>query len=298
MREQVSRLLDRYLPVLMVAPALCTLVGLIIYPFVFNIDLSLHQVTQLNMRRGSWPFVGMTNFLKALTDSFSQAALFRTFLFAAATVFLQIGLGLVGALAFQVDFYTKNLLFTGVLLPMMITPVAVGLVWKMLLNAEWGIVNYVIALVGIPPQQWLSDPYLAFVSIVGIQVWWGISFVILVLLGGLHALPQEPFEAARIDGASAWQAFRYITLPLLWPVVAVAATIRIIDAFREFDIIYTVTGGGPAGATRVFALELFYTAFERGDLGLSAAQALVLLLLTLVFTAGLVRTLARPETNV
>ncbi len=179
------------------------------------------------------------------------------------------------------------------LAPMMITPVAVGLFWRMLLNTKWGVVNYLLTLIGLPPQSWLADQRIAFISIIIVQVWWGVSFVFLILLGGLSALPKEPYESATIDGASSWQAFRFITLPLLKPVLVVVATIRIIDALREFDIIYTLTGGGPGDATRVFTLELFKTAFERGNYGLAAAQAIILLLIILVFTFGLVRALSR-----
>lgn len=292
---RLGRFIDRNLHLLMVLPAVILLVGTILYPLLFNVNLSFHQVTLSNFRRGDWPNVGLGNFVDVLTDTFNQAALWRTLAFAVATVTLQIALGLVGALAFNVRFLGKNLLMTVALVPMMITPVAVGLTWRMLLNTEWGIANYFLGLLGAPPLQWLSDPTWAFVSIVLVQVWWGVSFVILIILGGLTALPEEPYEAAAIDGATPTQAFWHITLPLLRPVIAVVATIRIIDAFREFDVIYTLTGGGPAGATRTFALQLYYTSFERGSFGLGAAQSLLLTLIILLFTVGLIRTIARPS---
>ncbi len=183
------------------------------------------------------------------------------------------------------------------LAPMMITPVAVGLFWRMLLNTQYGVVNYLLGLLGIPRQTWLSDPKLALISIVIVQVWWGVSFVFLILLGGLSALPKEPYESAYLDGASKIQTFRYITLPLLKPVLTVIATLRIIDAIKEFDIIYMLTGGGPGDATRVFTLELFVTAFERGEYGVAAAEAIILLIIIIVLTYGLVNALSKTSTS-
>jgi multiple sugar transport system permease protein len=288
---RLSRFIDRKLPTLMILPAVIILLGTVLYPFIFNINLSLHQVSLSNFRLGNWPAVGLNNFLTILNDPFSQAAFVRTLLFALASVTLQVTLGLIGALAFNVSFRGKGLLMTLALVPMMITPVAVGLSWRMLLNTEWGIINYLLNVVGIASVPWLSHPTWAFVSIVIVQLWWGVSFIILLMLGGLSSLSPEPYEAAAIDGASPWQSFRFITLPLMQPVIIVAATIRIIDAFREFDVIYTLTGGGPAGATRVFALQLYYTAFERGSYGLAAAQAIILVGIILLFTTGLMRSL-------
>jgi multiple sugar transport system permease protein len=292
---RVQAALDRRIGWVMVAPALVVLVGLVAYPLAFNLYVSLHRVSLLNIRGAVWPFVGLLNFERVLTDPFNHAALLRTAVFAAASVVLQLALGLAGALAFNVRFRGKAALLALCLVPMMVTPVVVGIAWRMLLNYDWGVVNWLIGMVGIAARPWLADNTLSMVAIIVVQVWWGVSFVMLVLLGGLTALPREPFEAAAIDGASDLQVFRYVTAPLLAPVLIVCATIRTIDALREFDLIYTLTGGGPGGSTRVFALELFYTAYERGDFGMSAAQAILLVMLIMVFTVRLVRSLARPD---
>jgi len=294
-RKKVIDYLDAQLHYILIAPVIIILFGLVIYPFIYNLILSVHHVSLLNIRGGEWPFIGFENFTDTLTDSFAQRAFFRTLLFAGLTVVIQLVLGMAAALAFNVNFKGKNFLMPMALAPMMITPVAVGLFWRMLLNSEWGVINYFLSLVGIPAQLWLADPVLAFLSLVIVQVWWGVSFVFLVLLGGLSSLPREPFEAAYIDGASRWQAFRYLTLPMLRPVIVVVATIRIIDAFREFDIIYTLTGGGPGDATRVFSMELFVTAFETGNFGLGAAQALILTAIIVIFTSGLFKNLTQTD---
>lgn len=289
--------LDKHINIVMVAPAVIILFGLVIYPFIYNINLSVHDVSIFNIRSGDYKFVGLQNYITTVTSPFVQKAFLRTMGFAAVTVTLQLVLGMIAAMVFNVDFKGKSILMPLALAPMMITPVAVGLFWRMLLNTQFGVINYVLGLFGIANQTWLSDPKLALVSIVVVQVWWGVSFVFLILLGGLSALPKEPYESAYLDGASKFQAFRYITLPLLKPVLAVLATLRIIDAIKEFDIIYMLTGGGPGDASRVFTLELFVTAFERGEYGVAAAQAMILLIIIMILTSGLVRALSKTGTS-
>jgi multiple sugar transport system permease protein len=290
---RISDFIDRKIHLVMVAPAVLILGGLILYPFLFNLNLSVHNASIFNIRSGDFEFVGLKNYIDTFKDPFVQKSLLRTFYFSATTVILQLVLGMIAALAFHTDFRGKGILMPLALAPMMITPVAVGLFWRMLLNSKWGLINYLLSLINIPPQSWLADQRLAFFAIIIVQVWWGVSFVFLILLGGLSALPKEPYESAVIDGATSLQTFRYITLPLLKPVIMVVATIRIIDALREFDIIYTLTGGGPGDSTRVFTLELFQIAFERGNYGMAAAQAIILLCIILILTFGLVRALSQ-----
>ena len=296
-RRSILEFLDRKIHIIMVAPAILILFGLVIYPLLFNINLSVHDASIYNIRSGDFNFTGLKNYIDTIKNPFVQKAFSRTLIFAAITVTLQLVIGMIAALAFNHGFRGKNFLMPLALAPMMITPVAVGLFWRILLNSQWGIINYLIGLFGIPPQFWLSDQILAFVSIIVVQVWWGVSFVFLIILGGLSALPKEPYESAYIDGASKLQAFWYITMPLLRPVLTVVAALRIIDALREFDIIYMLTGGGPGDSTRVFTLELFVTAFERGQYGVAAAQAMILLVIIFVLTSGLVRALARTGTE-
>ena len=290
--KKILAYLDSKINYILVAPMVIILVSLIIYPMFFNINLSIRSVTIFNFLAGEWEFIGIENYLKIINDPFVQKAFIRTLSFAFFTVVAQLILGMIAALAFNENFKGKGFLMPLALAPMMITPVAVGLFWRILLNSRWGIINYFLSLIGIEPQLWLADPTLAFISIVIVQVWWGVSFVFLIILGGLSSLPTEPYEAAVIDGASKWQTFRFLTLPLLRPVLTVIAVIRIIDALREFDIVYTLTGGGPGNSTRVFTLELFKSAFEEGLFGIGAAQSIILLVIIMIFTSGLIRALS------
>jgi multiple sugar transport system permease protein len=282
------RELDRRIGLLFILPALMVLVGLTLYPFLFNVYLAVHNVTLLNIRGAFWRFVGTANFERVLGDPFTHAAALRTVMFASISVACQLTLAMAAALAFNRAFKGKPVLMVLALVPMMVTPVVVGIAWRMLLNYDWGLINYTLGLFGIRPQLWLSDPTMAFVSIVLVQVWWGVSFAMLVILGGLASISPSLYEAAEVDGANDLQMFRHITLPMLVPVLLVIGTIKIIDAMREFDLIFSLTGGGPGGATRVFALELYYTAYERGSFGMSAAQALLLMALVVLLTIRLI----------
>ena len=283
---------DDRIHIVFIIPAMAVLLGLVVYPLFFNVNLSLHKVNMLNFTSSNWKFVGLDNFIKTLGDKTVTDALVRTFVFMLVTVSGQLVLGMIGALTLNTALKGRGLLTVVVLIPMMMTPVAVGLFWRMLLNNQWGIINYFLSLFGIDAIPWLSQSTFAFISVCMVQIWWGISFVMLVLLGGLSALPPEPFEAAQVDGAGRWRSFTLITLPSLSPVISIVVMLRAIDAFREFDIIYTLTQGGPGVSTRVFSLQLYLTSFESQDFSTGAAQALILTTITLLLASRLIRSMS------
>ncbi len=283
---------DDRIHIVFIIPAMAVLLGLVVYPLFFNVNLSLHKVNMLNFTSSNWKFVGLDNFIKTLGDKTVTDALLRTFVFMLVTVSGQLVLGMIGALTLNTALKGRGLLTVVVLIPMMMTPVAVGLFWRMLLNNQWGIINYFLSLFGIDAIPWLSQSTYAFISVCMVQIWWGVSFVMLVLLGGLSALPPEPFEAAQVDGAGRWRSFTLITLPSLSPVISIVVMLRAIDAFREFDIIYTLTQGGPGVSTRVFSLQLYLTSFESQDFSTGAAQALILTTITLLLASRLIRSMS------
>jgi multiple sugar transport system permease protein len=283
---------DDRIHIMFIIPAMAVLLGLVVYPLFFNVNLSLHKVNMLNFTSSNWKFVGLDNFIKTLGDKTVTDALVRTFVFMLVTVTGQLVLGMIGALTLNTALKGRGLLTVVVLIPMMMTPVAVGLFWRMLLNNQWGIINYFLSLFGIDAIPWLSQSTFAFISVCMVQIWWGVSFVMLVLLGGLSALPPEPFEAAQVDGAGRWRSFTLITLPSLSPVISIVVMLRAIDAFREFDIIYTLTQGGPGVSTRVFSLQLYLTSFESQDFSTGAAQALILTTITLLLASRLIRSMS------
>ncbi len=283
---------DDRIHIVFIIPAMAVLLGLVVYPLFFNVNLSLHKVNMLNFTSSNWKFVGLDNFIKTLGDKTVTDALVRTFVFMLVTVSGQLVLGMIGALTLNTALKGRGLLTVVVLIPMMMTPVAVGLFWRMLLNNQWGIINYFLSLFGIDAIPWLSQSTFAFISVCMVQIWWGVSFVMLVLLGGLSALPSEPFEAAQDDGEGRWRSFTLITLPSLSPVISIVVMLRAIDAFREFDIIYTLTQGGPGVSTRVFSLQLYLTSFESQDFSTGAAQALILTTITLLLASRLIRSMS------
>lgn len=289
--------IDDHLGLIFLIPALVILGMLIIYPLYFNVNMSLHKVNLLNFKASKWKFVGLKNYIDTFTDKTVMISLLRTALFMVITVVGQVVLGMIGALTLNTKIKAKGAFTVCVLIPMMMTPIAVGLFWRILLNRQWGMINYFLGCFGIEPVSWLSESTTAFISVCFVQIWWGVSFVILVLLGGLSSLPPEQFEAAEIDGASKFQSFIHITIPGMKPVLNTVIMLRAIDAFREFDLIYTLTQGGPGAATRVFSLQLYLTSFETHNFSLGAAQAIILTLITIMLASGLIRSLGKEDDN-
>lgn len=160
-------------------------------------------------------------------------------------------------------------------MPMMATPVAIALVWTMMFHPQLGVLNYLLSLAGIPAQEWIFNPNSVIPSLVAVETWQWTPLVMLIVLGGLASVPREPFESAEIDGANAWQQFRYLTLPMIAPFIMVAAIIRSIDALKSFDIIYAMTQGGPGTASETINIYLYNTAFAYYDIGYSSAMAIV-----------------------
>jgi multiple sugar transport system permease protein len=213
----------------------------------------------------------------------------------ASAISLEFILGIGLALLLDRDLFGKGLIRSLVLLPMMCTNVVIGLTWRLLLNYQFGIVNYYLGVLGIAPVEWLSNPSLARPSIILVDVWNTTSFVALMILAGLQAMPEEPFEAARIDGASAWQTFRYLTLPLLRPTILVVLLWRVIDTFRIFDVVYLLTAGGPARATETVSLYVYRNGFQLFNLGYASAASYVMILIMLVIAAILSRLIQRQN---
>jgi multiple sugar transport system permease protein len=172
-------------------------------------------------------------------------------------------------------------------MPMMATPVAIALVWTMMFHPQLGVLNYVLSLVGLPPQLWVFHPGTVIPSLVLVETWQWTPLVMLIVLGGLAAIPTEPYESAEIDGANFWQMFRYITLPLITPFLFIAGMIRMIDAVKSFDIIFAITQGGPGSASETINLYLYSVAFIYYDLGYGSAIAVVFFALIVALAAVL-----------
>jgi len=200
-------------------------------------------------------------------------------------VILPLIFGTFAAVVFHQKFAFRGLLRGLFIMPMMATPVAIALVWTMIFNPQLGVLNYLLSLVGIPPQLWVFHPATVIPSLVLVETWQWTPLVMLIVLGGLAAIPQEPYESALIDGANFWQMFRYITLPLILPFLFIAGMIRLIDALKSFDIIFAITQGGPGSASETINLYLYSVAFVYYDIGYGSAIALVFFVLIVMMAA-------------
>jgi len=191
----------------------------------------------------------------------------------------------------------RSLFRSALLIPMMLPPVVVGVVWRLMLNADFGAINGTLKGAGANTDSltWTASPVLALASVIAVDIWQWTPFMFLVLLAGLQAIPQEPYEAALIDGSSAWQTFRYVTLPLLKPAILIALLLRTMDLLRVFDQIFILTEGGPGFATETVSLYIYRTAFRFFDFGYAAAMSFVLLVLTNIISVSYIRLLQKQE---
>ena len=269
------------------APTVGVLLAITIFPLVYSLALSLHSWTMGSLQ--GWRFVGLSNFQMILRDDpyfWTSVRVTLTYVSAAVGLELVLGLGIALLLNRRAD-GRGGVVQTLLILPTMMTPVVVGIVWRLLYNPDLGFLNYVMSLMGIPPQNWLGDLRTALPAVLAADVWEWTPFVALVLLAGLRAMPPEPFEAGAIDGASGWQVFRYITLPLLKPTILLASVLTMISSFQVFDLFQVMTSGGPDDQTRALSLDIYESAFRYQRMGWAAAVSVVLFLV--VFTISIVQ---------
>lgn len=273
------------------APGLLTLAVVMGFPLVYAALISISSLTLLKPMLT--PYVGLKNFIVVMSDPIFWGAVWLTIKYSVVTVAAEFAIGLGIALMLNRTVTMKPVYFAVLTIPMAMSPVSVALIWRMLLQPNLGIVNQTLEAMGLPRVDWLGDPGLALWTMAAIDVWQQTSFVVLILAAGLAALPRDPYEAAEVDGASPFQQFWFITLPMLRPVAAIAVIIQLINEFRTYDLPYILTKGGPGNATEV----LSFFAYRRAFLGLhlnegaaaSFALLLIVLALTVLFFAALER---------
>ncbi|WP_430691713.1 carbohydrate ABC transporter permease [Mesorhizobium captivum] len=236
-----------------------------------------------------WQFAGADNFLRLLTDEQFHVGLWNTLVFTVFAVGTEFLLGL--GLALLLDRYVRRLNFlkTILMLPMMLPPVAVAITWKLIYEPQFGVLNEIMFRLGLPLQAWAGDVRLAMFSVIVADVWQWTPFMFLLMLAGLASLPDEPYEAAAIDGASAWRQFWDLTLPFLKPVIAIALLLRIMDALRLFDLVFILTGGGPADRTKTLSLYIYQVAYRFADPSYAAAISLFVLFTTVAFSTWFIK---------
>ena len=280
------------LPALFLAPAIAVLLALSMYPLIYSITISLQQETAGQV---SW---GLGNFARLVSDNFFLTALAHTFIYAVSALTCEFLLGLGLALLLNKQIRGRGVFRASLLIPMMLPAVVVGVVWRLMLNPNFGAINGTLKQFGFNTESltWTASPKLAMLSVIAVDVWQWTPFVFLVLLAGLQAIPQEPYEAALIDGSSRWQTFWHVTLPLLKPSILIVLLLRTMDLLRVFDQIFILTEGGPGFATETISLYIYRTAFRFFDFGYAAAMSFVLLALTNVISAIYIKFLQAKET--
>ncbi len=283
MRERLHERVDRYLPYLLVAPAFVLVVGLLVYPVVQAVKLSLFRVPTADVSAGS--FVGLANYHAIFTDPFFYQVVGNTVVFVGASVLGQVAIGLGLALVLEGKWLPDRA--TGAfraafLLPWATTGVIVAYSWQFVFDDRLGLVNGLLRWVGVAnPPVWLQSVEWAMVALIVANVWRGVPFSLVFQTSGLNSIRPSLYEAAAAGGASRLQTLRHVTLPLLAPFVAMNVVLVVLFTVNVFDVVYVLTGGGPLRSTEVLSLYMFDTAFELGRFGRANAVAVVLMTLNL-----------------
>jgi len=278
----------------MMLPVLALLTGLTLLPLLELLLLSVSSVTWRNARP-VLANVGLANFAALLHDSLFVTSVRNTLLFAAVAVAIEIVLGLALALALGAVRHAKDFYITAFMLPILLPGIVIGAIWALMYNPDFGIINTSLAALDLQPHDWLGNPNLALGAIVAVDVWHWTPFCFLLLYAAVEALPADVFEAARIDGASAWQRCRYIALPLLAPAILVVLAFRAIIAFKVFDEVYLLTSGGPGTSTEVVSLTIYRRFFIEDHAGSGAAMSIVAFLVLGGVTLAAMRVIRRKQ---
>ncbi len=275
----------------LLVPSLIVVFGIVIYPIVKTLITSFYAVDSPFPR--PWPGVGLHNYTQALSSSAFWSAVERTAYFTFLSTALELLFGMGIALLLYAPLRMRWLFRTIVVLPWALPTIVNGALWRYMFNANYGVVNAALTQLGLIDsyKPWLSSPFGALNIVVLADVWKNTSLVAFFLLAGLTTIPRELYEAARIDGVSAWQAFLRITLPLLRPAIVVVLVLRTIEAFKVFDIIYVMTGGGPANGTQSVTFYTYQRAFSDEYFGYGSALAYLIVLFILVLAALYIRAL-------
>lgn len=265
------------------------------FPLFFSLSLSFYNWNIVKIGGRTW--AGISNYADILFhDSYFFSSLKVTLLYLIGTIPIQFGFGFIIALLLQnITGKIIGFLRTTLIIPTVMTPIVVGIIWRLMYNPELGTLNYFLTLFGFSPINWVGLPRTALLSIMIADIWQWTPFMALILLAGLQSLPVEPYEAAIVDGASFWQIFRYITLPLLTPTILVALLIRIIDSFKTFDIIFVLTQGGPGRTTETMNYYTYRYGFKFFHMGYTSALSWTLLVVVTIISMILIKLLRSEE---
>jgi multiple sugar transport system permease protein/N,N'-diacetylchitobiose transport system permease protein len=278
----------------LITPTLLIMAVVIVFPFLYALWLSLHRV---NFLFPDQPFVGLDNYVQMLSNKDFWASVGRTVYFTIVSIFLQAVLGLAVAQFLNQDFRGRTILRALILIPWAIPTVVNGTLWKWILDGSTGVLNHLLMQLGIIDRNiiWLGQPFLAINMVILADTWRMLPLYIILFLGGLQGIPDDLYDAAKVDGASNWARFWFITLPFLRPIILVILILRTIQTFRVFDIIYIMTRGGPANGTMVVTFLAYFTTFKFQNFGYGSAMAFFIGITTIALAIIYIRALRGVE---
>ncbi|OXS54317.1 ABC transporter permease [Cohnella sp. CIP 111063] len=285
--------INRNLKWLYILPALVFVLVMMLFPIAYTLWISFYEWSMSAITPPA--FVGFDNYISMFKDERFLDSVFNTFYFTIVALAAEMVLGLAIAVLFNRTFKGKNIAKTLFLLPMVATPVAMGLVWMLIYEPTIGAANTILKSIGLEPQLYLASMTQVIPSLIVVDVWQWTPMVALILMAGLSTLPTDPYESADVDGASAWQKFVHITLPLLKPTIIIALMLRLIDVLKTFDIIYATTQGGPNFKSETLNIYGYVLGFQYFKLGSASALLVIFFLIVMALTLALIWTKKRLE---
>ncbi|MFF2886936.1 carbohydrate ABC transporter permease [Paenibacillus sp. NPDC057967] len=274
-------------------PAVLFVLLMMVFPILYTFRISFYEWSMSSTTPPKW--VGLDNYIALLTDARFWVTVKQTFVFTFGALIVQTVLGVAIAVLLHREFFGKNLVKTIFLLPMVATPVAMGLVWLLIYEPSIGAANTLLKMIGLSPQLWIASPSQVMPSLILMDVWMWTPMISLIVMAGLATLPTEPYEAADVDGASTWQKFWYVTLPLLRPTIIVAVMLRLIDVLKTFDIIYATTQGGPNMKSETLNIYGYTLGFQYFKLGMASTLLVIFFAIVMALTLFMIYVRKRLE---
>ncbi|WP_136444070.1 carbohydrate ABC transporter permease [Pacificoceanicola onchidii] len=280
--------LSALVPYFFILPAVAIMLAGLVYPVIQAFYLSFYD-WKIGTDFQDAPYVGLRHFTRMLTDENVWESIWVTLRFGFWTISIEMFLGVSLALLLEKPIRGASVFRTIFILPLMVSPVVVGLIWRYLFDARIGWINYYLGLIGIEPQVWLGDADLAFFAIVFTDIWQWTPFIFIIVIAGLQALPSEVLEASKIDGANWWQHILFVKLPMIRSILMIALLMRLIDVFRALEVMYILTGGGPGRSTELLSLHIYNRAFDTQQLGYASAISVLLIVIVTLLSLGILR---------
>ena len=293
--QKIGRWVDKRLKWFFTVPTIIFVLAMVLFPIIYTLVLSFHSWRM--SANIPWEYVGLQNYIDLFSYSRFPMAIGRTFIFTAIALTIEMILGIGIALFLNRRFFGKNFVKTAFLIPMVATPVAIGMVWKLMYDPNIGILDYILKSMGMPTVNFLGDSNIALYSLIVVDIWEWTPQVMLIVLAGITSISTEPFESAMVDGATPWQVTWHITLPLLRPTIFTAFLLRLIDVLKTFDIMYSMTQGGPGYATETMNILSYRQAFEFMQFGSASSMLIVFFVVVMVIAAITVKIKSKMEVD-